>query len=56
MNTERAWRITLIRHTHGVAVSCAELRGFHSQGATKDEALANTRDAGTTIEKFRKLL
>ncbi|MEQ2006462.1 MAG: type II toxin-antitoxin system HicB family antitoxin [Limisphaerales bacterium] len=39
------YQITLLEHEDGVSVSCPELPGCHSQGATVAEALANIRDA-----------
>lgn len=39
------FRVTLIETEEGFAVSCPALRGCHSQGATREEALANIRDA-----------
>ena len=39
------YKVTLIESEDGVAVSCPALRGCHSQGLTRDEALANIRDA-----------
>ncbi len=41
------YRVTLIEHEDGVSVSCPALRGCHSQGKTREEALANAnvRDA-----------
>ena len=38
-------KVTLIKSEEGFAVSCSALRGCHSQGATKEEALDNIRDA-----------
>lgn len=38
------FRLTLIESDEGVAASCPALRGCHSQGATRFEALANIRD------------
>jgi predicted RNase H-like HicB family nuclease len=35
----------LLEHLEGVSISCAELPGCHSQGATVNEALENIRDA-----------
>lgn len=39
------YRVTLIEHEEGVSVSCLALRGCHSQGKTREEALANIREA-----------
>jgi predicted RNase H-like HicB family nuclease len=35
----------MIETNEGVAISCPLLKGCHSQGATKAEALENIRDA-----------
>ena len=37
--------MTLLEHEEGVSVSCPELPGCHSQGATIAEARENIRDA-----------
>ena len=39
------FRVLLIESDEGVAVSCPMLRGCHSQGATREEALENIRIA-----------
>lgn len=39
------YRVTLIEHEDGVSVSCPALRGCHSQGKTREEALTNIREA-----------
>ena len=39
------FHVTLLEHSEGVSVSCPELPGCHSQGATMAEALENIRDA-----------
>ncbi len=39
------YRVTLIEHEGGVSVSCPALRGCHSQGKDREEALANIREA-----------
>ena len=39
------YRVVLIKSEEGYAVSCPALRGCHSQGETKDEALDNIRSA-----------
>lgn len=39
------YRVTLVQSEEGFAVSCPALRGCHSQGATREEALANIREA-----------
>ncbi len=38
-------RVVLIESDEGFAVSCPALRGCHSQGQTKAEALENIREA-----------
>lgn len=37
------YRVVLIESEEGFAVSCPALRGCHSQGDTREEALANIR-------------
>ncbi len=39
------YRVHLYQSEEGWAVSCPELHGCHSQGETREEALANIRDA-----------
>ena len=39
------YRVTLIEHDEGVSVSCPALKGCHSQGSTREEALKNIREA-----------
>jgi predicted RNase H-like HicB family nuclease len=39
------YRVTLIEHEDGVSVSCPVLRGCHSQGKTRAEALTNIQEA-----------
>ena len=39
------YKVTLIEHDDGVSVSCPALRGCHSQGKTREEGLANIREA-----------
>lgn len=39
------YSVVLIESAEGFAVSCPALPGCHSQGATKEEALANIREA-----------
>ena len=39
------YRVVLIESEEGFAVSCPALRGCHSQGRTREEALENIRDA-----------
>ena len=39
------YHVTLLQHSEGVSVSCPELPGCHSQGATVAEAMENIRDA-----------
>ena len=39
------YRVVLIQSEEGFAVSCPALRGCHSQGRTREEALENIREA-----------
>ncbi len=39
------YRVVLIESEEGFSVSCPSLRGCHSQGQTREEALDNIRDA-----------
>ena len=39
------YRVTLVEHEGSVSVSCPALRGCLSQGNTREEALANIREA-----------
>ena len=39
------YSVVLIETEEGIAVSCPALPGCHSQGSTRDEALANIREA-----------
>ncbi len=39
------YRVTVIEHADGVSVSCPALRGCHSQGRTRAEALTNIQEA-----------
>jgi len=39
------YHVVLIESDEGFAVSCPSLPGCHSQGATREEALANIREA-----------
>jgi len=39
------YRVVLIESEEGFAVSCPALRGCHSQGRTRDEAIENIRAA-----------
>ena len=40
-----SYRILVVESEEGFSVSCPDLRGCHSQGRTKAEALENIRDA-----------
>jgi predicted RNase H-like HicB family nuclease len=39
------YRVTLFESDEGWAVCCPDLPGCHSQGATREEALENIREA-----------
>lgn len=39
------YRVTLFQSDEGWAVSCPDLPGCHSQGATREEALENIKEA-----------
>lgn len=39
------YRVVLIESDECFAVSCPALRGCHSQGATREEAIENIREA-----------
>ena len=39
------YRVILIESEEGFSVSCPALKGCHSQGKTKEEALENIKDA-----------
>jgi predicted RNase H-like HicB family nuclease len=39
------YRVVLIESEEGFAVSCPALKGCHSQGLTREEALENIREA-----------
>lgn len=39
------YRVTLLETDEGWTVSCPELPGCHSEGATREEAVANIREA-----------
>jgi predicted RNase H-like HicB family nuclease len=41
----KEYRVLLIESEEGFSISCPELRGCHSQGATREEALENIRIA-----------
>jgi predicted RNase H-like HicB family nuclease len=43
------YRVVLIESEEGVASSCPALKGCHSQGSTREEALENIR---TAIEEW----
>jgi len=40
-----SYRIRLLESDEGWSVSCLDLPGCHSQGESRDEALANIREA-----------
>ena len=40
-----SYRIRLVETDEGWSVSCLDLPGCHSQGESRDEALANIREA-----------
>ena len=40
-----SYRVLIVESDEGFSVSCPALRGCHSQGSTRQEALDNIRDA-----------
>jgi predicted RNase H-like HicB family nuclease len=42
---KKRFHVTLLEHEDGVAASCPDLPGCHSQGANAKEAMENIRDA-----------
>ena len=42
-----SYRIRLLQTDEGWSVSCLDLPGCHSQGTSRDDALANIREAIT---------
>ena len=42
---KKKFHVTLLEHHEAVSVSCPELPGCHSQGATIAEAMENIHDA-----------
>ena len=44
-NTGMNYRVVLIESDEGFSVSCPALRGCHSQGKTRAEALENIKEA-----------
>jgi len=40
-----SYRIRLLETDEGWSISCLDLPGCHSQGSSRDEALANIREA-----------
>lgn len=49
---KQTFHVTILEHSEGISVSCPELPGCHSQGATVEEAMENIRDA---IEGYLEL-
>ena len=47
------YRIVLIESEEGFAVGCPALKGCWSQGATREEALENIKDAIREIEDVK---
>ena len=43
------YRVTLFESDEGWSVSCPDLPGCHSQGATREEVLAPRRTAATCL-------
>ena len=39
------YTVALVQSEEGFSVSCSTLRGCHSQGSTKEEALGNIKSA-----------
>jgi predicted RNase H-like HicB family nuclease len=50
-----SYRIRLLETEEGWSVSCLDLPGCHSQGANRDEALANIREAIALDRKSTRL-
>jgi len=43
------YRVTFFQTDEGWAVSCPDLPGFHSQGAVREEALVNIKNANPAL-------
>jgi len=50
------YRVLLIETEEGFAVGCPSLPGCWSQGATRDEALENIRDAISEVLEVKRQL
>lgn len=44
-NNNRKFEVVLIESEEGFSISCPALKGCHSQGKTREEAMENIKDA-----------